>query len=156
MSEIKMNKILDLDAVIVVDYCKWQVKYGIMAVLLFVTFLCCLDESCHANELNKLPRNRTEIYNIQNVSIDYDRTRFRVQFDCNYIFPVSVESHFNMTKLYVQTQNQNYTILTNTSNKYKLSRHLSWDYLCSVKGNATVGFYRAKTLVYEKNFTNLS
>lgn len=151
-----MDKILDIDYIMVVDFCKWQVKYGIMAIILFITFICCLDESCHATELNQLPVNRTEIYNIHNVTIEHEHNQFIVGFNCNYIYPVSLESHFNLTKLFIQTETENYTYFTNESNKYFPRRSVTWIYNCPATGNATVKFYRSKTLIHEQNFTNLT
>lgn len=137
------------------DFNKLGIRYALLALVIFLSVISCMEESSYASELNVLPRNRTEIDNIQNISINYDQKRFIVSFYCTCIFPISLEQHFVLSHLDIEFSGLIFSIQTNESNKFDLDREITWYYDCPIKGNATVKFYRSRTLLISKNFTDL-
>ncbi|EAY11989.1 hypothetical protein TVAG_271720 [Trichomonas vaginalis G3] len=138
-----------------VDFGKLGIRYFLIALVIFLSIISSFGENSHATEINMLPRNRTEIDNIKNISLEYENNRFVAKFRCDYIFDISLSQHFELIRLDIEMAGLVFVIQTNESNKLSMDKQVTWYYDCPIKGNATVKLVRSKTVLIEKNFTNL-
>ena len=147
----------DLNRVIQIDLGKLPLKWIFAGLVLILSLLSLGGESSHASELNKLPWNRTEITNIKNISMELSNYKFIIKMFVDYIFPISMTQHYMFFHLDIVGSGYTVTMKTNETNKeiYFPVKNNTFIHESPTFGDFTAKFIRSKTVLLEKNYTNI-
>lgn len=148
---------MQLDRIIQIDLGRFPLKYIFLGIVFFLTMISFTGESSHASELNALPWNRTEISNIKNITMDLKDGVITVNMFIDYIFDISLIQHFNFIHLDLIGEGASVSIPFSSNNEFPedFPKNNSITFDCPLFGNFTARLLRSRTLLYERNFTNL-
>jgi len=138
-----------MNKVITIDLGRYPLKWIFAGIVLLLTIISSYGEKSHAAELNRLPRNRTELTNIKSANITYNGKDLIVDMFIDYIFYISIHQHYYF--LHLDIIGSGYSITMETKNAdYVPALRKNFMMQFSVPGygdNMNLTLYRSKSYI---------
>lgn len=137
-----------MNRVVQIDLGKYPVKLVLAVAVFFLTVISATGEKSHAIELNKLPRNRTELTSIKSTNIISEDNLVTLEMKIDCIYPITLQQHFKFLKL--RLSGDGYNITMNTSDTVRASansRDLSATFDPPVNGDIRAEMLRSSTVL---------
>ena len=149
MSNISMN----LNDVIQIDLSKYPIKLIFAGIVIIFTIISSFGEKSHAEELNKLPRDRNELTSIKEITMKHSNSLITVELYIDYIFQITLDQHLKFLHLDISNSAENHTLNINSLAKNPLiGKYTILTFQSPINGRVNVSLFRSKTLLKTEIF----
>ncbi|OHS93777.1 hypothetical protein TRFO_11578 [Tritrichomonas foetus] len=144
---------MELNEIIQIDLGRYPLKLIFAFIVILLTVITSFGEKNHAEELNKLPRNRTEISNIKKITMTNADNLINVFLEIEYIYEITLSQHIQFLRLEIVSNGIKYLLnSSNLASEPILGRHTSFAYQTPIYGEIKANLYRSKTLLKSESF----
>ena len=143
-----------MDVIVNIDLSKGKYKFMVIGAVILISLLSCVTDRGYANELNKLPPNRTEMDSIKNISFSFYNNAFHSDIDLEYIFAATPKAHIK--SLHVDLEGDGFKLIMPAivTNPLNVTNKLHLNFENPLSFNYTAKLYRAKRLLAKKEINS--
>ena len=144
---------MNYNDVIQIDLNKNPIKLILAVLVIFFTIISSFGEKSHAEELNKLPRDRNELTSIKDIVMQYSDGLISVELYIDYIFDITLNQHLKFLHLEISNEKEHYSL--NTSSLARdpvLGKYTNLKFQSPIYGRINASLFRSKTLLKTEIF----
>lgn len=144
---------MNYNDVIQIDLNKYPVKLILAVLVILLTIISSFGEKSHAEELNKLPRDRNELTSIKDIVMQYSDGLISVELFIDYIFEITLNQHLKFLHLEISNEKEHYSLNTNSlASDPVVGKYTNLKFQSPISGRINASLFRSKTLLKTEIF----
>lgn len=148
---------MNFNDVIQIDLSKYPIKLIFAGIIIFFTVLSSFGEKSHAEEINKLPRDRNELTSIKEISMNYSNGLITVELYIEYIFEITLNQHLKFLHLDISNDTEYHSFnIKSLAKEPLIGKHTVLTFQSPISGRINASLFRSKTLLKTEIFNNQS
>lgn len=134
--------------IIQIDLSQYPIKLIFAVLVIFFSIISSFGEKSHAEELNKLPRDRNELTSIKETSLHYSNGFIVVEMYIDFIFQITLDQHIRFLRLEISNPNKRFSFnISSVAKEPLIGKYTSLSFQSPINGKINASLFRSKILL---------